>query len=605
MAATGPMIMVPAAMAAGDNGDIKDQMAAALFAAKAACMYTGTGTGDTASPALIDIDLAAQISSAASQLAALNPKAENYETEKAKLVEKFSGPIFDALFEEVKARRSATEATTAFNTAKMKFLQGERTALKGADDQELMVDGVTQREAAGAERALYQALTYGVVDDPLTDDPDESIPAAVRYRVLSGVTYIEADDIITGITVDGSQNVMDLMHPFTAQTMISDIVALRATAQEARDKAQAVLDADGTAKGITLTEREKSHLTDLVKFRDLEIDGLNATIATFETSTDANRKVVQEYRTADALLETLKDASDDAKKAQSGKKKATVAALVDPVMHLDTLIALAGDDEARKTRAQLIKDAYLAATADSENPASALLDELLYGDDSGQALVTAVSDTYGVAKAATAAVDGNTAKNAEQDIKLAAKKMYIDNLGLEMGFDAATGMGTGANGMSRIDVNEADIGLLDGRVTVNEGAIGQNVIDIATNAAGITVNEMGIGSNLAAIGVNTDAIGANATNITANERNISGNTAMIGELSESLEVVRAGVAASMALAGMPAINGRGVSIGVGSFDGESAFAIGFQIQNDTTSFKVGVTSGGGATGASAGVGFQF
>ena len=80
---------------------------------------------------------------------------------------------------------------------------------------------------------------------------------------------------------------------------------------------------------------------------------------------------------------------------------------------------------------------------------------------------------------------------------------------------------------------------------------------------------------------------------------------MIGELSEDLDVVRAGVAASMALAGMPAINGRGISIGVGSFDGESAFAVGFQIQGEQASFKIGVTSSGGETGASAGVGFNF
>ena len=80
---------------------------------------------------------------------------------------------------------------------------------------------------------------------------------------------------------------------------------------------------------------------------------------------------------------------------------------------------------------------------------------------------------------------------------------------------------------------------------------------------------------------------------------------MISDLNDSLEVVRAGVAASMALAGMPAINGRGVSIGVGSYDGESAFAVGFQIQGEMASFKVGVTSAGGETGASAGVGFQF
>ncbi len=141
--------------------------------------------------------------------------------------------------------------------------------------------------------------------------------------------------------------------------------------------------------------------------------------------------------------------------------------------------------------------------------------------------------------------------------------------------------------------------------TMLGGRIDTNAEGIMTNAGNIVGNEMRIIANESAIGTNTSSIGANAANITANSRNISGNTAMIGELSESLEVVRAGVAASMALAGMPAINGRGISIGVGSFDGESAFALGFQIQSETTSFKIGVTSSGGATGASAGVGFQF
>ena len=296
-------------------------------------------------------------------------------------------------------------------------------------------------------------------------------------------------------------------------------------------------------------------------------------------------------------------------------------------------------------------------------------------------------------------LDGRVTVNedaiVDHDMKLMAKKMYIDAIGAEMGFDPATGLGTGEGDMSRIDTNEADIGALDGRVTMNEdgiaanttaimdeetarmaadaeevtdrmaadaaeasaremadtalgGRIDTNVTNIAANttaimaeetarmgadtmlggridteemvrmagdaanaeaimmnAGSIMANGTSIGSNLAAIGVNTGAIDANATNIAANGRNISGNTAMIGELSESLDVVRAGVAASMALAGMPSINGRGISLGVGSFDGESAFAVGFQIKGETTSFKVGVTSASGATGASAGVGFQF
>ena len=44
-----------------------------------------------------------------------------------------------------------------------------------------------------------------------------------------------------------------------------------------------------------------------------------------------------------------------------------------------------------------------------------------------------------------------------------------------------------------------------------------------------------------------------------------------------------------------AINGRGIAIGVGSYDGESAFAVGFQIQGEQASFKVGVKSSGGET----------
>ena len=239
---------------------------------------------------------------------------------------------------------------------------------------------------------------------------------------------------------------------------------------------------------------------------------------------------------------------------------------------------------------------------DEDDPTVALINELIKtGGDDGQALVDAISATY-----ETAAGAADAAREVVAEL-------------------------TGEGGA--VSVNTADIETLDGRVTVSEGAILANAGNITMNAAGILANRTDIDTNTAGIATNVDSIIMNAGNImdnrgmietntmgisgnsgridaaesmiSQNQGNISGNTAMIGELSESLEVVRAGVAASMALAGMPAINGRGISIGVGSFDGESAFAIGFQIQNEATSFKVGLTSGGGATGASAGVGFQF
>ena len=261
--------------------------------------------------------------------------------------------------------------------------------------------------------------------------------------------------------------------------------------------------------------------------------------------------------------------------------------------------AAVGDVTAATTAleaAETAQAAFQDLVAD-DSPVKALVEELLkpaaIGDDGG-ALVDAIKGAYEVATDAVDALlaEGGAVAVNTADIATLDNRVIVNETGI------------GAN-TTNITANTTAIGVERGRIDQNVMDIATNATGVMTNAGNIMANEMNIGSNLAAIGVNTGAIDANATNITANERNISGNTAMIGELSESLEVVRAGVAASMALAGMPAINGRGISIGVGSFDGESAFAVGFQIQNESTSFKVGVTSSGGATGAAAGVGFQF
>ena len=279
----------------------------------------------------------------------------------------------------------------------------------------------------------------------------------------------------------------------------------------------------------------------------------------------------------------------------------------------------------------------------------------LYGTTSGQHGDLAACDATGllnVANCADARSRHNEADIEEVNDKLMQKKEYIDNLAAEIGVDPVTGEGTGEGGHSRIDMNEtrsmdnataiaaettarmaADEALggridaeatarmeadtmLGGRIDAEEMArmeadtalgmrIDTNAADIMSNAGNIMSNEMAIGANAGNITSNANAIASNMNAIGQNRSAISDNRNMIGELSDDLEVVRAGVAASMALAGMPAINGRGIAIGVGSYDGESAFAVGFQIQGEQASFKVGVTSSGGETGASAGVGFNF
>ena len=295
--------------------------------------------------------------------------------------------------------------------------------------------------------------------------------------------------------------------------------------------------------------------------------------------------------------------------------------------------------EAATKAAEAVTDAeesqadYLAFVGELDGPTATLIDELLKGDgDDGGALVQAIAGTYDTAKEALDAVAGLGGEDGAVSTNTANIATNATNIG-ENADDIVALDG-------RVTANEDDIEALDGRVTVNEGAIMTNAGNIATNSTNIMANRTDIDANIANIATNTagiatnagdimtnaghimenrgmiemntagvssnaDAIAANMNSIGSNSASISDNRNMIGELSDDLDVVRAGVAASMALAGMPAINGRGISIGVGSFDGESAFAVGFQIQGEMASFKVGLTSGGGATGASAGVGFQF
>ena len=219
-----------------------------------------------------------------------------------------------------------------------------------------------------------------------------------------------------------------------------------------------------------------------------------------------------------------------------------------------------------------------------------------------------IADLDGDVEALGGRVDDNEdaiAMNAE-GIAMNAEGIMTNAGNIAMNAEGImTNMGNIAMNAEGIMTNMGNIAMNAEGIMTNMGNIAANAEGIITNAGNIAMNSEYIMANSGKISSNADAIAANMNSIGQNSAMISDNRNMIGELSDDLGVVRAGVAASMALAGMPAVNGRGIAIGVGSFDGESAFAVGFQIQGEQASFKVGVTSGGGATGASAGVGFNF
>ena len=306
----------------------------------------------------------------------------------------------------------------------------------------------------------------------------------------------------------------------------------------------------------------------------------------------------------------------------------------------DAAAKAAEDAATALTEAENIQASFQGMLAE-DSPVRDLVLETLKPDsgmgqgDDGQALVDAivgVNDTANAAKTAadeTASMiegltgdDGEVSMNTtrsmqnESDIEMLDGRVTQNETDIETNRgmimtnteSIATNAGNIATNAANIMTNTMEIGYGDdgmSRIDHNEARSMQNAEDIEMNAGNIMMNRGMIESNAADISSNAGAIASNMSSIGENRSSIMRNADMIGGLQDQMEVVRAGVAASMALAGMPAINGRGISLGVGSFDGESAFAVGFQIQGEMASFKIGVTSAGGETGASAGVGFQF
>ena len=489
-----------------------------------------------------------------------------------------------------------------------------------------------------------QRLSLPMSDDPDSDDADDMVPT----RVSASIADIRADRKAANDAVEAlAKALAENENPQRTDILTEGLRRARLEASHLNEQwADALAD-------------NKDLVADVQDDPNTPADESTATPAA--RASQGEQSIRTRYADNQKALSERDDAEDALREAVAERVAATTTVvraftspssfyqqLVDRRQSLkdmaDNAVTKASEDGATPsksltveaaTAAKNLEDAqeaqadYQALYDDASQPVKDLIDELLMtnGDD-GQELVDAISGAYSKAQETADMIEGLTGDDgavSQNADAIAANTTKItensDNITALDGRVAANEaeIGMDENGMSRIDHNEARsmanatmIGENRGMIVKNaESIVGlrtdvdQNASDIMTNAGNIMDNRSMIGANSDRIGANEMAISGLGNRVGANEGAITGLRNDVGELNEALEVVRAGVAASMALAGMPAINGRGISIGVGSYDGESAFAVGFQIQGEMASFKVGVTSSGGETGASAGVGFQF
>ena len=268
--------------------------------------------------------------------------------------------------------------------------------------------------------------------------------------------------------------------------------------------------------------------------------------------------------------------------------------------------------------AQTVQASYQGLVDDSDSPVVGLIDTLVETDgDDGQALVDAISQTWDRTtenRDVIEALTADTDDGAEEDgpitantKAIAANDEEIESIG-----------GRVTQNETDIDMLTEDTGMNAAMISTNAGHITRNATNIATNATSIVDNRGFIGRNAATlvehgarldrnagnIALNSGRIGANSAAIGMNSGIIADNRHMIGELRGDLDVIRAGVAASIALSRMPSVDGGGISFGAGTYAGEMAYAVGFQVERGFGTFDIGVTSSGGEIGAGVGVGLK-
>ena len=283
-----------------------------------------------------------------------------------------------------------------------------------------------------------------------------------------------------------------------------------------------------------------------------------------------------------------------------------------PSMELTDAAAAAAEAVTAAENAQAAYQALVGDADDPDNPVVDLVDTLLETDgDDGQAVVDAISQTYDKTvenRDSIEALTADTEDGAEADGPITANTKKLDSLDGRVTQNEED-IGTL---MEDTDMNAAMISTNAGHIVTNAGNIATNASNIVDNRSFITQNaltlvEQGarIDRNAGHIALNSERIGANAAAIGMNSGLIADNRHLIGELSSDLDVVRAGVAASIALSRMPSVDGGGISFGAGTFAGEMAYAVGFQVERGFGSFDIGVTSSGGEIGAGVGVGLKI
>ena len=567
------------------------------------------------------------------------------------------GPIYQAAAAEWMAKSAVTQSIANYNTAITETLTAQATldtmnysGYVPLGNQELVQSVVLIFGGMGTVN-LAQLTQYvngdlsnpqiaTVDDDGVTDTSDSNFDRAgklvVPMQLVDGAPQsISISTVVSTARTnrDNYRIAADALKKLSAE---NQNLLLQTIIDEAARRAQ--LEADyyeqQFQKVLTDTTNQNPVTVDLPSTPENEAEPYSIASRHAEYLGASNKRVVAEAdlrakaAAREAATQNVIDAFQNPGSfyaqlvARREALKARADQLVADSSSPSTSLTAAAEAAAKALReAEEALTSYQSLAGDAEdldNPIPGLVNTLLETDgDDGQAVVDAISRTYQNTVEnmdSITALTADTEDGAEEDGAITANRKAIAENSGEIGSlgDRVTqnetdieslmdGMDTNTEMISanagRISVNANNISANAGNIATNASFISQNAANIAHNGARIDVNAHNIAQNSERIGMNTAAIGLN-TGMIAENRN------MIGEIGGQLDAMRGGIAASIAMSRMPAIDG-GISFGAGMYGGESAFAVGFALERNRTTFDIGLTSSGGEVGAGIGMGVKL
>ena len=594
-----------------------------------------------------DVDDSSQVNTIASAKKELEDEQAKLATATAKLTAAGAGPINMAGIVEWRAKNAVSTAVTAWNDALSDISNGDNTGTLDVLNPTNYTKYNDLHNSSGQLLGLFDTDGNANLANIRTYANADGSNASTQDSMTGAVTGASAFDAAGNLLIPKTL-VDDELVPTTAdqtyqqvKTRLDDVVAevkLLVKLQEDNKNAllQPVID-EAVRRGKLEQEHYQGQYNNLVA-DNTDVDTGTDGVQSLKTRYAAHTKAVTTRDNAGVALETAvqarENATDAVVSAFSGPQD-FYQQLVDRRSYLNDLdtaelTRLQGLTGDKAATAKQLEDAQKAIDASQkaldnakatqasfqglvadDSPVKDLVLETLkpntgknQGDDGG-VLVDTISGAYAVADsakesadAAVAAVEGLTGDDGQVSQNAAAIEVNAANIATNTAaiFDE--------DGKSRILTNAENIATNAENIMTNTAAIfdADGNSRIMANQERLDAHEVLVMKNIDDIASNTQLIGANTGAIAANASRIDANVTAIRELREDMS---GGIAAAMALAGMPEIGDRGVSVGAGSYDGESAVAVGVHFSGENSRFKAAITSGGGETGVSIGGGWSF